>query len=79
MEPPARQQRRRGPQGDPIGQAEQDSLLTATKASFAENTSAILRYPYKTGAVYGVPAVTEQKTTLLLSTALAVSLRYKSA
>ena len=26
----------------------------------------------------GVPAVTEQKTTLLLSTALAVSLRHKS-
>jgi type IV secretory pathway VirB9-like protein len=68
VEPPAPSERPRprGRQGDPITQAEHGSLLTASRASFAENTSAILRYPYKTGAVYEILTSPAHATTLLL-------------
>jgi type IV secretory pathway VirB9-like protein len=49
-----------------VEQAEQGSYLTASRASFAENTSAILRYPYKTGAVYEIITSPAHATTLLL-------------
>jgi hypothetical protein len=42
------------------------SLLTPTRGGFADNTSAILRYPYRTGAVYYVPTSPAHPTSLLL-------------
>jgi type IV secretory pathway VirB9-like protein len=62
--PPERKGPRRA--SDPIAQAEQGSLLTANRASFAENTSAILRYPYKIGAVYEIITSPAHATVLLL-------------
>jgi hypothetical protein len=36
---------------DAVREAGQGSLLTPTRGGFADATSAILRYPYRTGAV----------------------------
>lgn len=71
--PPAATRGKRPGGHDPIRQAEQASLLTPSRSGFADNTSAILRYPYRTGAVYVVATSPAHATTLVLPPGLHLS------
>ena len=51
---------------DPITTAERGSLLTPTHGGYAQSTSALLRYPYRMGAVYLVTVGVTHPVTLLL-------------
>jgi hypothetical protein len=52
--------------GDPITTVERGSLLTPTHGGYAQSTSALLRYPYRMGAVYLVTVGVTHPVTLLL-------------
>jgi type IV secretory pathway VirB9-like protein len=52
--------------GDPVSTAERGSLLTPSRGGYADATSAVLRYPYRTGAVYLITTAPTHPTTLLL-------------
>ncbi len=64
---PAGKGRPQGPlRTDPVTAAEQGSLLTPSRGGYAETTSAVLRYPYRLGAVYVITTSPNHPTTLLL-------------
>jgi type IV secretory pathway VirB9-like protein len=58
---------------DPTTQAGHGSLLTPSRGGFADNTSSILRYPYRTGAVYLITSSPAHATTLLLPPGLRIA------
>lgn len=58
---------------DRVAEAAEGSMLTPWRGGFADNTSALLRYPYKTGAVYVVPTSPNHPTTLLLPPGLTLA------
>jgi type IV secretory pathway VirB9-like protein len=58
---------------DPITTAEQGSLLTPNHGGYAQSTSALLRYPYRTGAVYEVKVGVTHPVTLLLPPGLQIA------
>lgn len=51
---------------NPVSAAERGALLTPSRGGYADATSAILRFPYKVGAVYLITSSPAHPTTVLL-------------